>query len=515
MAFNGTLYPFQQEAMERMVDRGQMMLAMVMGAGKTPTTLAAVERLFDDGEIDRVAVVVPSSLKFQWLREIKKFTNSKAIVIDGSKNARTPLWRSALRCRYVIVNPEMLVKDEKEFLALKFDAMIIDEATIIKSPRAKRSKLLKRLGSKCHYRFALTGQPIENKPEELFSIMEFVDKGVLGRFDIFDRTFIVRDHYGKPMRYRNLKQLQDSLTESMVRKTRADIADQLPKVIHQVIPVSFDNAGSTAYQTIAKDLIKEINNAIATHGRGFDLWSHYNGGDGGGEAQGQIMSRLTILRMLCDNPALVYDSARKFRESRGTDGSQYADKIIKAGWLPENAKSPKLASVLEYVSDILSGDPDSKVVLFSFFKQNLRLIQEAMNPLTTSVLFMGGMTAEQRDGAKQQFATDPHTRLFLSSDAGGYGVDLPNANYLISYDLPWSAGKLDQREARIIRLSSLHPHVTVASFVMKGSIEERQYEMLQQKRGINEAFIDGNYDSQGKFELTIGTLSDFISNSEV
>jgi SNF2 family DNA or RNA helicase len=515
MTFNGTLYPFQQEAMERMVDRGQMMLAMVMGAGKTPTTLAAIERLFDDGEIDRVAVIVPSSLKFQWLREIKKFTNSKAIVIDGSKNARSPLWRSALRCRYVIVNPEMLVKDEKEFLALSCDAMVIDEATIIKSPRAKRSKLLKRLGSKCHYRFALTGQPIENKPEELFSIMEFVDKSVLGRFDIFDRTFIVRDHYGKPMRYRNLKQLQDSLTESMVRKTRADIADQLPKVIHQVIPVSFDNAGSVAYQTIAKDLIKEINNAIATHGRGFDLWSHYNGGDGGGEAQGQIMSRLTILRMLCDNPALVYDSARKFRESRGTDGSQYADKIIKAGWLPENAKSPKLASVLEYVSDILSGDPDSKVVLFSFFKQNLRLIQEAMRPLTNSVLFMGGMTAEERDGAKQQFATDPHTRLFLSSDAGGYGVDLPNANYLISYDLPWSAGKLDQREARIIRLSSLHPHVTVASFVMKGSIEERQYEMLQQKRGINEAFIDGNYDSQGKFELTIGTLSDFISNSEV
>ena len=239
MTFNGTLYPFQQEAMERMVDRGQMMLAMVMGAGKTPTTLAAIERLFDDGEIDRVAVVVPSSLKFQWLREIKKFTNSKAIVIDGSKNARTPLWRSALRCRYVIVNPEMLVKDEKEFLALKFDAMVIDEATIIKSPRAKRSKLLKRLGSKCHYRFALTGQPIENKPEELFSIMEFVDKGVLGRFDIFDRTFIVRDHYGKPMRYRNLKQLQDSLTESMVRKTRADIADQLPKVIHQVINILF------------------------------------------------------------------------------------------------------------------------------------------------------------------------------------------------------------------------------------------------------------------------------------
>jgi hypothetical protein len=227
------------------------------------------------------------------------------------------------------------------------------------------------------------------------------------------------------------------------------------------------------------------------------------------------MSRLTILRMLCDNPSLVYESAHNYRTTGGSTGSLYADNIIKLGWLSETAKSPKLESVMEYIKNILDSDTTSKVVLFSFFKRNLKLIQEAMASTTNSVLFMGGMTAEERDAAKQQFATDPHTRLFLSSDAGGYGVDLPNANYLISYDLPWSAGKLDQREARIIRLSSVHPHVTVASFVMKGSIEERQYEMLQQKRGINEAFIDGNYDSQGKYELTIGTLSDFLSNSEV
>jgi hypothetical protein len=128
---------------------------------------------------------------------------------------------------------------------------------------------------------------------------------------------------------------------------------------------------------------------------------------------------------------------------------------------------------------------------------------------------MGGMGAEERDRAKTKFATDPNCRIFLSSDAGGYGVDLPNANYLISFDLPWSAGKLDQRDARIIRLSSVHPHVTITAFVMKGSIEERQYEMLQQKREINKAFIDKGYDTQGKFELNLGTLSEFLSHSEV
>lgn len=131
------------------------------------------------------------------------------------------------------------------------------------------------------------------------------------------------------------------------------------------------------------------------------------------------------------------------------------------------------------------------------------------------MLFTGDMNSTEKDSAKQKFSKDPNTRLFLSSDAGGYGVDLPQANYLISYDLPWSAGKLDQREARIIRLSSQHPHVTIASFVMKGSIEERQYEMLQQKRGINEAFIDKGYDTQGRFELTLNSLTEFLQHSEV
>jgi SNF2 family DNA or RNA helicase len=312
-----------------------------------------------------------------------------------------------------------------------------------------------------------------------------------------------------------LQQLNDTMSESMVRKTREDIADQLPTVIHQVIPVVFDNAGASAYEKISADLITQINNAITSHGRGFDLWSHYNG-DTGNDAQGQIMSRLTVLRMLCDNPRLVLESASLYEDpSNHGEGSQYASVIVKDGWISESAKTPKLDAVVNYIKDVLDEDPTNKVVLFSFFKKNLRIIQEATKGLTDSVLFMGGMEASARDLAKQRFQTDSNVRLFLSSDAGGYGVDLPQANYLISYDLPWSAGKLDQREARIIRLSSEHPHVTITSFVMKGSIEERQYEMLQQKRGINEAFLDKGYDQQGKFELNLGTLSDFLKNTEV
>ena len=498
-----------------MMDRGKMLLAVVMGGGKTVITINSLESLFDQGEISRAIIIVPAALKYQWLREINKFTNSRAVVIDGNAKARETLWRSALRARYVIVNPETLINDQHLFNSLRFEAMVIDEATMIKSPRAKRSRLLKKLGKKCQYRYALTGQPIENKPEELFSIMEFVDPAVLGRFDWFDKTFIVRDKFGKPVRYRNLNMLNKTMETAMVRKSRKDIQDQLPKVISTVIPVQFDDAGATAYKLIASDLLAQIQKALKTHGNGFDLWAHYHGNAAANEAQGQIMSRLTILRMLCDNPELVALSAKEYEEAGGDSGSKYAKEVIDNKWITNKLQTPKMDAVIEYITDILNEDPNNKIVLFSFFKKNLKLLAENTKDITKSVLFTGDMDSTQKDAAKQKFSTDPNTRLFLSSDAGGYGVDLPQANYLISYDLPWSAGKLDQREARIIRLSSQHPHVTIASFVMKGSVEERQYEMLQQKRGINEAFIDKGYDTQGRFELTLSSLTQFLQHSEV
>lgn len=499
-----------------MVDRGQMLLGLVMGAGKTVTTIAAVEQLLLLGEVDTALVVVPASLKYQWFREIKKFTDSRVTVIDGTPKERERLWRSAIGAQYVIVNPESLVRDTSLFKSIKWDCMIIDESTMIKSRAAKRSKLLKRIGKTVPYRFALTGQPIENKPEELFSIMEFVNPDVLGRFDIFDRTFIIRDSFGRPVKYRNLKLLFSSLSDYLIRKTREDIADQLPKIIHQTIPVPFDRKGAELYRKVTDALLTDLQQAVSMGSGGFSLWRHYNDPQANA-AQGQIMSKLTILRMLCDSPELVRRSARMFNDlTKPEQGSAYAAILDQEGLLQPLSESPKLDAVVSYIHEVLEEDPSNKVVLFSFFKENLRIIQEATKKTCGSVLFTGDMTADEKDSAKQAFSNNRDIRLFLSSDAGGYGVDLPMANYLISFDLPWSSGKLEQREARIIRLSSQFDHVTIATFVMQGSIEERQHEMLQQKKLINEAWVDGkHHDIKGGFELTLSSLTAFLRSSTV
>lgn len=495
-----------------MVDRGQLLLALTMGAGKTVTSIAAVEQLVGEGEVDRCLVVVPSSLKWQWRNEIQKFTNSTWTIIDGPKDKRRDQWRKSGRVLYTIVNPETLINDLD--LIGKFEAIVTDESSMYKNRTTKRSKMIKRLGRSIPYRFALTGQPIENRPEELFSIMEFVDKDVLGDFTTFDRTFIVRDHYGKPLRYRNLDALNKVMRECMIRKSREDIADQLPKIVHQVFPIEFDKRGAKLYNQIARELLNEITNAIKSGGK-FNLWAHYNSTEGN-EAQGAIMSKLTILRMLCDSPELVLKSADDYNDKATKSGSEYAAQLLQRGWLDVMPESPKIEAVLDYIHDVLDEDPKNKIVLFSFFKHNLSIIKDVTAHLTKSVLFTGDMDASQRDKAKQQFSTDPDTRLFLSSDAGGYGVDLPMANVLISLDLPWSSGKLEQREARIIRLSSQFPSVTIATFLMEGSIEERIYDMLQEKKGTNDAWIDGkSLDKDGGFTLTLDSLSNFLKASTV
>jgi SNF2 family DNA or RNA helicase len=513
--FKGNLYPYQQESVDKMVDRGQMLLGLTMGAGKTVTTIAAIEMLHDLEEVDRCLIVVPSSLKYQWGRELQRFTDAHPVVIDGPKNKREQLWRASHTSRYVIVNPEVLINDLKLFEKQRFQALVVDEATMLKNRASKRSKALKKIAKTIFYRFALTGQPIENRPEELFSIMEFVDSEVLGHFNAFDRAFIIRDHFGKPTRYKSLDVLHKHLDPILIRKTREDIADQLPQIVHQLVPVALDQPASLLYRHIADDLLSHIAEGISKKGKGFNLWSHYNG-DKGDEATGQIMTRLTALRMLCDSPHLITKSASDYHNPGTSAGSQYAADLVDQGFLRRITATPKMDAVVAYIEEVLGESKDNKIVLFSFFKDNLREIQKKTAHLTKSVTFMGGMSASDRDAAKQQFSSDSATRLFLSSDAGGYGVDLPMANYLISYDLPWSSGKLEQREARIIRLSSEFPHVTIATFVIQGSIEERQYELLQHKQAVNEAFVDGkHHDHSGGFDITLGSLSDFLRTTEI
>lgn len=520
MTFTGTLLPYQPEAVDAMCDRKKMLVAYDLGLGKTVLTIAAIERLMDEQKITEPGIVIClSSLKYQWAEQIRKFTNgsSTPLVIDGTPKQREAQYQEAFDwghtlVDYVILNYEQVVNDWEYVRQLPSGFIVCDEATAIKSFRSKRSKYVKKLSSP--YKFALTGTPVENgKPEELFSIMQFVDKTVLGRFDLFDQTFIVRNRFGGVERYRNLPVLNKALSAACVRKRQSDpdVAPHLPETIFaEPILVPFDSAGSKLYKSIANEILNDLDEAVDSYGASFDIFSHYGQGeswDGADALRGKIMSKLTSLRMLCDHPELLQFSL---------ESSSYVAELNDSGRLSGVTKSPKLAALKEYVDNFLSSDNKNKVVIFTSYVHMVDIIRQAIIMEWGSAPYTGEMNAKDKEESKLRFQTDPDVRVLVSSDAGGYGVDLPQANLLINYDLPWNAGLAVQRNGRIRRASSTWSTIVIQDFLVEGSIEERQHAMLQQKMAVANAVVDGEgIDSKGGVALTAGSLRAFLQNITV
>lgn len=521
MTFHGELKPYQIDAVNKMIDQKKVLVAYEMGLGKTPMTIAALEGLRSKREIpNTILILCLASLKYQWKSELEKFAHTEALVIDGSPKQRANQYARVKDVRYVVMNYEQVVNDWEIIRDHLFSAVVCDEATAIKGFRAKRAKKVKELSKKIPIRYALTGTPIENgKPEEMYSIMQFVNPTVLGRFDLFDRAFIVRNHFGGVLRYRNLQTFHSTLSTHIVRKSQndEDVKPYLPEAVYrEPILIALDPAAKKLYNHIADDLADLLNQASMLFGSSFDISSVYGYGsswDGPeNELRGQIMSRVTALRMLSSHPQLILDSRNNFDKQTGK-GSAYIHSLSDTGLLEKLTKTPKLDSVIGYLTEHLTIDDSYKAVIFSSY---VNCVHEIVARLKTkgfdAVSYTGQMNAKEKEKAKINFQTTNSVRVLVSSDAGGYGVDLPQANLLLNYDQPWSSGLAVQRNGRINRASSTWATITIQDVLVKNSIEERQHAMLRQKGKIANAVLDGKgINDKGGVDLTVGSLIDFLN----
>jgi SNF2 family DNA or RNA helicase len=518
--FKGTLKPYQVEAVTKMVDQQKILVAYEMGLGKTPMTIAAIEELRGKGKMTRtVLVLCLASLKYQWEKEITKFSDSSVIVIDGTKLQRTKQYEQVVNYDYVVMNYEQVVNDWDTVKAFEFDAMVCDEATAIKGFKAKRAKKVKELSKPVPVRYALTGTPIENgRPEEVYSIMQFVDSKVLGRFDIFDKTFIVRNHFGGVQRYRNLALLNRTLMEHTVRKSQKDedVKPFLPDAVYrEPILVKLDAGGKKLYDYIVKDLQNILIEAKDLFGSNFNVAAHYGQmyepGDPANEMRGEIMSRIGALRMLCSSPMVLTQSYVNFENHTGK-GSAYIHSL--GDLLHGISKTPKLDAAIAYLGEHLDIDDSYKAVVFASYLDSVSEIVDRLNAKGYgAVAYTGEMNALKKEDAKVKFQSRPHIRVLVSSDAGGYGVDLPQANLLLNYDQPWSSGLAVQRNGRINRTSSEWQTITIQDILIKDSIEQRQHDMLKHKGNVAGAILDGtNINDKGGVDSTVGSLLEFLSN---
>lgn len=538
MTFTGTLYPYQEAAAQLVLDEMKVLVAYEMGLGKTPLTIAALEFLADDDQIDSGLIVALSSLKYQWQKSIEKFTcdsclgkldtgddghehtpTATSLVIDGTPTQRAAQYALAETgaYRYVLVNYEQVVNDWKAVRRLPRDFVVADEVTAVKSFRSQRSRRMKRL--QAPYMIGLTGTPMENgKLEEVFSIMQFLDEHKLGRFDIFDRTFIIRNNFGGVQRYRNVKLFRETMASSWIVKTQedGDVAPYLPKVGQQNHYVQLNASSAKLYRTIATELITDLGDALSSGMSSFDLFAHYSGDGAGMDAmRGKIMAKMQALQMVTDHPRLLKHSADLYRRGLLTGkagGSEYAYALDEAGLIDPaitKAHPPKMAFTLELIDRALER-PGSKVVLFSHDVPTLGYLLDAL-PKGIATRFDGTMNEKAKEASKVLFQTDPDVRVLLSSDAGGFGVDLPQGNHLINYDMPWSNGALKQRNSRIIRASSKFKHVSLHNTLVKGSIDEWMYNKVGGKIAASDAFVLGKgLDAKGGLDITAQALMRFL-----
>jgi superfamily II DNA or RNA helicase len=460
------LYDYQREAALFASRAGRCLIGDDMGLGKTIEAVAAVEILACHSGVERVLVVCPTSLKHQWEREIARVVDRPARVIGGFRRSREEGFRAD--CFYKITNYDTVYRDLDLIAAWSPDLVILDEAQRIKNWNTRTARSVKQIASP--YAIVLTGTPLENRLEELVSIVQFVDQNRLGPTFRFLHEHQVLDDFGKVVGYRNLDRIGQTLAPVLIRRRKEDVLHQLPERLEKRFFVPM-----TPEQMEHHEENREIVGKLVAKWRRFRFLSEAD--------QRRLLIALQNMRMACDSTYLL---------------DQRTDHGVKAD---------ELATLLDEIFE----SPGTKAVIFSqWLRMHEVLVRRLERRNWSHVLFHGGVESARRKDLIDRFREDPRCRAFLSTDAGGVGLNLQHATVVVNVDLPWSPAVLEQRIGRVHRLGQTRP-VQVVSFVAKGTIEEGMLSVLGFKRSLFAGVLDG-----GEREVFLGgsRLKGFMESVE-
>jgi SNF2 family DNA or RNA helicase len=448
------LYDYQTRGALFLACRGRSILGDDMGLGKTVQTLAAVELLARERGVQRALVVAPASVKYQWETEIRKFTERPVQLIEGGPDDRRDLY--AEPTFYRLVNYEQVVRDREAINSWKPDVIVLDEAQRIKNWESKTSKEVKKLKSR--YAIVLTGTPLENKLEELFSIVQFVDERRFGPAFQFLVEHQVLDEHGNLKGYRHLDKIREKLAPIFLRRTRAEVLTQLPARTDSTIFVELAAEQREPYENQRIALARLVQKNYLT-----DL------------DRKRILASVVNMRTICDS-LFMFDH--------------------------QSHISPKLDEFAELIPEMVGGstsaeedsDPAHKVVVFSQWETMILEAAKRLDELGVGYAVLhGGLAGKDRKEVLERFKTDPVCQVFLSTDAGGTGLNLQMADTVINLELPWNPAVLEQRIARVHRMGQNRP-VRVVNLVTRGTIEEKVLRTLEAKQGLFAGVFESDAD---------------------
>jgi superfamily II DNA or RNA helicase len=439
------LFPYQAEGVVHLVSAGRALLADDMGLGKTAQAIAACEVLRARGEASRILVVTVASLKHQWAREIERFAQQRAVVATGGAVERRRAFESD--APYKILNYELTWRELSQLQALNADVVIYDEAQRAKNFRTKTAGTLRAIPSR--FVFVLTGTPVENRLDDLYSLMQLIEPDVLGPLWKFNVDFHQQTEKGKIIGYKNLSQLRQRLTSVVLRRRKDEVLTQLPALTEQ-----------TRYTAMTREQ-QELENGYRADAT--ILMSIAERRPLSKEEQDKLMMLLIKARQAC-NALELCDPKRR-------------------------AASPKLDEFEALVAEI-SQQGTSKILVFSEWIGMLELAGKRLDRLGISYAMLhGGVPSDRRPALLDRFRESPELRVLLSTDAGGVGLNLQAASYVIHLDLPWNPAKLDQRTARAHRMGQTRG-VSVTYLCADQGIEWGIEKTLAVKRRVRSAALD-------------------------
>ncbi len=467
------LYPYQKEGIRFAAKAGKAIIADEMGLGKTIQAIGTAELLRKEGLIGSVLILCPTSLKYQWRSEIKKFTDAEVFVIEGSHLKRKEAYNRPEP--YKIISYNSAANDIKILGSLQTDMLIMDEVQRLKNWNTQISRAARKIES--DYSVILSGTPLENKLDELYSIVEFVDNFCLAPYYLFKDKHIITDETGKVLGYKNLNDIGKKLVDILIRRRKKDVKLQMPERSDKnlFIPMTDEQMG----------MHQEWQNQVRLLVLKWRRMHFLSDKD-----RKRLLLFLSQMRMVCDS-SYILDQKTRY--------------------------DTKVDECVNIINDIISEEGE-KVVVFSQWERMTRLIAKELEKKEIGFEYLhGGVPSEKRKNLVDNFMNEPSSRVFLSTDAGSTGLNLQSAATIINIDLPWNPAVLEQRIGRIYRLGQQN-NIQVINLVTPDSIEQEMLGKLRFKTSMFEGVLDDGEDSvfitDDKFSKMMETVSGMVEEDE-
>ena len=430
-------------------------LADDMGLGKTIELIAFLVHLQEENALKAPTLLVcPTSVLGNWEREVRKFGPTlKVLVHHGDKRAKGKAFATAIKGKDLIITSYALVfRDAKEIQGVKWQGLVLDEAQNIKNSESKQSKIVREI--EASFKIALTGTPVENRLQELWSILEFLNPGYLGPRNFFQRRFAIPiEKYGDR---ESLQSLRSLVRPFILRRLKTDksIIQDLPEKQEMTVFCGLATEQATLYQQIVETSISELESAE------------------GIQRRGMILALLVKLKQLCNHPALLT--------------AKQNPKVLEI----KSLESGKLQRLLEMLEEVVA-EGDRALVFTQFAEWGKLLKPHLEQHLGREILFLyGGIKQQQREEMIDRFQHDPQGPpiMILSLKAGGTGLNLTRATHVFHYDRWWNPAVENQATDRVFRIGQTR-NVQVHKFVCTGTLEEKIHDMIESKKALAEQVV--------------------------